>query len=60
MNQYGRRRFLQDSGLAVGLATALPSSSLLRPFAFAAPSSWLMSKTRTERVLYCHPAKEKD
>jgi hypothetical protein len=36
MNKYGRRQFLQDSGLAVGLATALPTSSLLRPFALAA------------------------
>ena len=37
MNSYGRRQFLKDSGLAVGLAAGLPASSLLRAFAFAAP-----------------------
>jgi len=36
MNNYGRRQFLKDSGLAVGLAVGLPASSLLRPLAFAA------------------------
>src|SRR2546425_1266487 len=35
MNNYGRRQFLKDSGLAVGLAVGLPASSLLRPLAFA-------------------------
>jgi len=37
MNNYGRRQFLKDSGLAVGLVAGLPASSLLPSFAFAAP-----------------------
>jgi len=36
MNNYGRRQFLKNSGLAVELAAGLPASSLLRSFAFAA------------------------
>ncbi|PYV85646.1 MAG: hypothetical protein DMG05_22310, partial [Acidobacteria bacterium] len=45
VKKYGRRQFLQDSGLAVGLATALPASNLLGPFALSAPEGRQMRES---------------